>query len=492
MKKTMDLKEAVEKYKEEGGDFLGETLKKQLIANQYRVSKDLNPKVIKGYRSKTDTSDVQDILNHLHLETPFMDESKYWDKKTSQDVISVLIAKMDNDAENFLNDLKFSSLEKMFKQLPDEKKFRRLFYESMNSGWDYYKNNNLWYRAMCLHSIKIDPNLIFNHLTKRIELNKTMPFLTSKAWEKYWDGSGGSSDEDKTIQDFYPCGWSKTVYKKLMTRLSKFYTPDRICVLSFNYGEHYFSDEEMKDILDMMDTAKESGFDPKKIMMKQPKSLEDVHDYLEERIEEEELIANSDNFDLNQREDFLKLDNKEIQVLDQTLVVKVPRTRHDLAIFSRKSVFDNCIGKSSGYAESVRDGRSSVVGVFDKNNKPLYCIQTSKYSFLQAKGVSNSEIPKQVLRALESVITVKPELPKDFIGVDHSFIFGYSYNPKTESLFVMFRKNEHIYEYTGVSMDTYEDFAKTKAKGQMLNAVIKKYPCHRLNAKTKPKRIAAA
>jgi hypothetical protein len=246
-----------------------------------------------------------------------------------------------------------------------------------------------------------------------------------------------------------------------------------VCSLIFQKLENI---ECLQDTLECVKLYKNRNLDYSSFLPRQPKNVEEIHDFLFERYEEEKLISSKDNFELNQREDFLKMDNKEIDVLGETLIVRVPKTRHELAIFSRKSVFDNCVGKGDSYAVGCKEGRWSILGLFDKKNNPKYCIQTSKYSFLQAKGVSNQSIPKDIFFALESLITIKPELPSDFIEVQHSFIFGYSYNPKTNSMFVMFRKNENIYEYTGVPMDVYETFAKEKNKGVILNSQIKKYP----------------
>ena len=433
------------------------------------------------------------LMKSLHLETPFMNQEDYYSKEVSQLALDYVELNLEESSdswgfESVISKTNYGTVDKFLKTVPDEKKFKRLFYESMGSMWGYFKHNTLWEKASALNSVKvkINPDIIFNNLEAMIKTFEQLPPLSHDAWDDYWDFEEGDpsaqkSDLHKAMEMIDFVDYRRTSLTKMCVFLKKHYTEDRVCKVVFDVIDEH----SMNDFNDSIEEAKDLELDIDKLMIKQPKNFADIHDFLIERIDEEEIIANEEDFNLNQREDFLKLDNTKIQVLNQTMIVKVPKTRHELAIFSRKSMFDNCVGKGEGYAEQVRAGRCSIVGVFDEKNKPLYCIQTSKYSFLQATGVSNSQIPREVFKALETAITIKPELPTDFIPVEHSFIFGYSYNPKKECLYLMFRKTEYIYEYTGIDMDVYEEFAKTPYKGKMLNSVIKKYPCHRLNDKKK-------
>lgn len=444
---------------------------------------------------------LMNLLKAMKLKTSFSKKEEMCDKANSS-LAAFLIENLMLDDYGYAFDLtelicrlKVTDLESLLKRLPDEKKFRRLFFESMDDGWKMMKNGQAWEKALLLLSEKVNKDIVFNHLQKLVKSNETLLPFSNMSWQESgdWydvfdfgisDNYEDMTEEERKVYRTVPFEMKKSDFEDIFSILKDHYTEDRICDLVFN---GVMNEGVIEDIVDSWKSALGMEMDISKLIVKQPKTFHEIHDFLIERMNEEEIIANKENFDLNQREDFLKLDNTKIQVLDQTMVVKVPKTRHDLAVFSRKSMFDNCVGTGDGYAEQVKAGRCSIVGVFDEKNKPLYCIQTSKYSFLQATGVSNARIPKEVFAALEQAITVKPELPADFIPVNHSFIFGYSYNPKNECLYLMFRKTEYIYEYTGVESDVYEEFAKTSYKGQMLNSVIKKYPCHRLNSAPKKK-----
>ncbi len=351
---------------------------------------------------------------------------------------------------------KVKTVEDLVKLFPEDKKYRRLIFQESSNLKKMFVYWALFFKSSVLIKSGLNKDVVFNHLQSLISKDK---------------------EEGFTVLNYNDFGSGVLVQAKFAKFLKKSYQDNRICQLILQPIE---SEEVMDDTLDCVGLYKGRNLDYKNFMPRQPKTIDEIHDYMFERFEEEQIISSSSNYDLNQREDFLKIDNKEIEVLGQKLVVKVPKTRHELAVFSRKSVFDNCVGKSDHYAEGVKEGRWSILGLFDSKNNPVYCIQTSKYTFIQAKGVSNSSVPKDVFFALESLITVKPELPSDFIPVEHSFIFGYSYNPKTNSMFVMFRKQESVYEYMGVPLETYENFAKEKNKGQILNKDIKKFPCQKM------------
>jgi hypothetical protein len=210
---------------------------------------------------------------------------------------------------------------------------------------------------------------------------------------------------------------------------------------------------------------------------KKPKSLKEIHDDILNKLDIIELDRSqfeTKNEPLNPREDLINLDNKIIECNNSKFLVKIAKSRHDLCVFSSRSVFNNCVGKFSEYFEKGKEGKSTFIGVFSENNKPLYCIEANKYNFIQASGVSNSLIPIDIRRSLESLLTLTPEVPSDFTPVKHSFIFGYKYNSENQSLFLMFSKNEMIYEYEDVDPLTYEEFVSEPKKGAFLNSVLKK------------------
>lgn len=211
-----------------------------------------------------------------------------------------------------------------------------------------------------------------------------------------------------------------------------------------------------------------------RVYPKKPKTLKEIHDRLVSKINEKQQFKSVKDFDLNPREDLLKLDGKGIIVNGNDWVVRVAKTKLDLVRFSQSSVFSNCVGTSSTYGVRAKEGKCTIFGIFTQDNKPLYCIETGEYSFNQAMGVGNTSVPIDIYTALEEMLTIQPVLPEDFIEVKHSFIFGYKYDPTNKELYISFRKGS-VYKYLEVPNDVYEFFAEQPNKGHNLNTIIKKY-----------------
>lgn len=271
------------------------------------------------------------------------------------------------------------------------------------------------------------------------------------------------------------------IFKKNQIKfLMDLYNVDRVLSLVFNIDNSGYSFDNFKDIIKESKALDYTLDELKKVLPKKPKSLSEIHDYFfnDHKIR---AILREPDYDLNPREDLFKLNNSIIEVENQKLKVIIPKTRHELALFSKKHFFDNCVGSSFTYANNVLNQNSVIFGIFSEpERKPLYCIEAKKYSFKQARGVSNSDIPDNVVNQLQGLLTLKPELPSEFIEVSNSFIFGYKYNPDELKFYVMFRKNETIYEYNGVPFDVYEKFQTEKSKGSVLNSYVKKYPFEKL------------
>lgn len=365
--------------------------------------------------------------------------------------------------KKFIISQKFKTIEDVFKIFPQEKKYIHLVNKYLSEK-TFIKNLHHFVNASFLIKNEFNKDIVFNFISQV---------------------NSDELDQEQII--------SKNIFKLLLIK----YTPQKVCELVFNttFSKYVLKEivrgySELKTLIlensetQNLNLSKERQEEYlKKSLRKQPKSFNEIHDYLFNCVSYERDKSGVTDYSLNQREDFLKLQNQEIIVNNEIFIIDVPRTRFDLVNYSRHDVFNNCIGKSEKFAEQCVQGSSAIIGIFDKNKKPKYCILTGKYSFKQAKAVSNDSIPQDVYFALEKQLTLTPTIPDDFIKIEHSFIFGYKYNPEKGSLFLMFKPRGDkipIYEYFNVEFEVYEDFVIEDKKGSFLNSTIKKYGYDRI------------
>lgn len=222
--------------------------------------------------------------------------------------------------------------------------------------------------------------------------------------------------------------------------------------------------ELVSDLLLMLKKVLDNNIPLTKI--KEYKKTKELHDYLS-------ILCSriKNDFDLEQRPDILILDGKKL--IDDLNIV-VPRTHLDLVKLGQDLNF--CIGNGN-YSKEVKNKKCSIISVY-QNDKPKYGVQFTRYAVLQAKGLSNSIIPKNVLISLQNLLIQKPELPTDFLEItDSSFIDGYKYNNK--DLYLSMKGK--IYIYLDVPNSVYEELLESDRKGSYLNIHIKnKYEYQRL------------
>lgn len=277
----------------------------------------------------------------------------------------------------------------------------------------------------------------------------------------------------------------QSVTKTMFKILKKYYNDKRIFDLLLTFNE--------MDTAEIIDSIKMVGLLEKKVMAhfnniygrklkdselqkemqfflpKKPKCLLDFHESLDFSLRK----LNEKDFPLNQREDILILDKKEL-IKDESYII-VPNTHYDLIDLGNKLKF--CIGNGT-YSNGVKNGQYSIVAIYDqKTREPICGVQFTRYKVSQAKGFGNSEISLPIKNALEELLIKKPELPGDFIPFkNHSFLYGYKYD--NNDLFIMF-KHGAIYKYEKVAQNVYEMFLIEK--GKVLNSKIKpNYNCVRV------------
>lgn len=182
------------------------------------------------------------------------------------------------------------------------------------------------------------------------------------------------------------------------------------------------------------------------------------------------------DFDLCQREDILMMDKKPLR---DGMMIRVPRTHYDLVQLGESLGF--CIGNGQ-YSEDVKERRCSIVGVFNKEG-PLYGIQFSRYSIMQARGFGNdrgNDPSRDLLMQLSELLLSKPKFPTDFLPIDDSgWVKGYRYDNKDLYLLL----NEWVYVYFDVPQEVYEGLLQSDRKGTFVNTTIKsKYEYARLGS----------
>lgn len=214
----------------------------------------------------------------------------------------------------------------------------------------------------------------------------------------------------------------------------------------------------LKDIIYMINTIKKKrdlSFLPNK-----PTTLKDIHDCLSRMI----MKLKEGNFDLEQRDDILKLDGHKI---NKNLIIRVPKEHYDLIDLGEDLNF--CIGNGY-YSKEVLKGSCSIVAIYDNKSKPLYGIQFNRYAISQAYGFDNKVIPNDILLAIQKALISEPKVPEDFIAInDSTWINGYKYNDN--DLFIMM--NNKIYVYFNVEQYVYEELISSSRKGSYVNQFIK-------------------
>jgi len=247
--------------------------------------------------------------------------------------------------------------------------------------------------------------------------------------------------------------------------LLKLFPEKRVIDLLFENDNEW---EFLNDIKNMINNIQQKN-KLHKISIKKPKSILEIHDKLNILCKK----LDQKDFDLCQKEDIIKLDNTEI---NNDLIIKVPKTHYDLVELGEYLNF--CIGNGY-YSNQVKNGKCSIVAIFDKNKKAKYGIQFNRFTIKQAYGFGNTRIPKDILIDIENKLISLPEVPDDFISVDHSFINGYKYDNK--DLYVMF-KNGNIYIYHDLDNDTYNEFITAKSRGSFFSREIKpNFDCSKIN-----------
>lgn len=235
-------------------------------------------------------------------------------------------------------------------------------------------------------------------------------------------------------------------------KIKKLYGDDRTTKLLLN--DNFSSLGDIIYMINDIESKRELDFLPKK-----PKSLKEIHDSLSRMY----LKLEIPDYNLEQREDILILDNKKI---DDNMIIRVPKTHYDLIDLGEDLSF--CIGNGD-YSREVKEGRCSIVSIY-KDNKPLYGIQFTRYAINQAYGFDNEEIPNSILLKLQDALISEPKVPKDFIAIeDSNWINGFKYNNK--DLYIMM--NNQIYVYFDVEESVYEELIYSERKGTFVNQIIK-------------------
>ena len=258
-----------------------------------------------------------------------------------------------------------------------------------------------------------------------------------------------------------PLDEAKSLRVKDITLLRRYYNDDRIFKLLTEAPL-----VSLRDTMDMMFNIYERRSDIK-YLPKKPKSLTMVHDAAVRTLPK----VSQENFPLNQREDVVLLDKKE---LTEGLVIRVPETHYDMIDLGEALSF--CIGNGS-YSRKVANSESSVIGLFE-NGKPRYGIEFSRYTILEAQGFGNlpqNRPPREVLLALLDLVVKKPELPADFLPItDSGWVHGYRYD--NANLYLLLK--DRVYMYHNVPTEVYEDLLLSNRKGGYVNRIIKpNYNC---------------
>jgi hypothetical protein len=168
------------------------------------------------------------------------------------------------------------------------------------------------------------------------------------------------------------------------------------------------------------------------------------------------------DFDLEQKEDTLLIDNYEVEGLK----VRVPRTHYEVVRIGEKLRF--CIGNGR-YSREVKEGYPLVA--LYKGENPVFAFQFSPYRVTEAQGFANkAAVPSSIRQAMRDFFLITPDKTTEFLRIeDSSWVNGYRYDGKDLYLLL----NDRVYAYYDVDIGTYEELLDSRRKGAFVNRYIK-------------------
>lgn len=127
-------------------------------------------------------------------------------------------------------------------------------------------------------------------------------------------------------------------------------------------------------------------------------SLADLLDLIER-----ESIKRTENFDLNQESINPSLTKIDGLSVDETLSIVIPKTQHDLALWSLH--MGNCIGKpEQGYGKRASKGETILIGLTEKNGAIKHTIEVKNGAIKQFESKHLRSAPKKIRSLLASIL----------------------------------------------------------------------------------------
>lgn len=245
-------------------------------------------------------------------------------------------------------------------------------------------------------------------------------------------------------------------FPKLINSLLKIYT-HKIILRMFKETHWNIFRHDIKDIYEQLIEIEKHSDLYSKLKRINIKSLHWLDTHLSRLL----LYVKKEDFNLDQKDIALKLDNKKFKFKNNEVKILTPKTKHDLINCSE--MFDFCIGTSDYYGLDIKNGNSSFIAIF-LDNKPYQGILFNENRIIQAWNKSNDDADFELKHFIREKIYNNKRIEADSSWISH---FEYS-----ENILTMVTKSGHKYNYN-VDQFTINELENSPSRGKFYTKYIK-------------------
>ena len=256
-------------------------------------------------------------------------------------------------------------------------------------------------------------------------------------------------------KEIYPAKENKVTIKFIKQLKSLF--SDKIIVRLFNEIDFNLSNHLLIDSINGLNKIVNNEKLFSQLKRKKIRSFYYLHTHIHRLL----LFIEVNDFDLEQKDNVLQLDNKEYKLDKDIIKIVVPKTKHDLIKCGQ--MFDFCIGTHDGYANNILKGYYSFIAIF-KNNQPLQGILFDQKRIIESFNKGNNSANFEIKHFLREVIFKTKRIEADSSWISH---FEYENNVLT-----LVTKQDKEYYYN-VTDELVNELENSHSRGRFFHYYIK-------------------